>query len=200
MFSPLPPSFLSSSFWFVSRCLSMLSPFPAFFFLTPFFFFFPVSSSASHSSAHLQCCHLPRSLQQPPFLHHSFCSHLFCTTTMLSPPTAYGTPFPESFSTCQSSIAASKSEVDSLWPLRMWHVARWDSDTWLKIELLENEPQMGVYSMLGQFVRVKCLWLQIYSFIISCGLFHLEFWCRHLDSPAFFFQTALWQTILPTLQ
>lgn len=47
--------------------------------------------------------------------------------------------------------------------------------------------------MLGQFVRVKRLWLQIYYFIISCGLFHLEFWCRLLDSPAFFFQTALWQ-------
>ena len=28
-------------------------------------------------SAPLQCCHLQRSLQQPPFLHHTSCHHLF---------------------------------------------------------------------------------------------------------------------------
>ena len=55
--------------------------------------------------------------------HPSFCSHLFCLRD----------PSSESSSTCQSLTATSKSEVDSLWPLRMWHVARWDSDTWLKM-------------------------------------------------------------------
>ena len=37
-------------------------------------------------------------------------------------------PPPESSSTCQSPTVASKSEVDFLRPLRMWHVARWDSE------------------------------------------------------------------------
>ena len=42
-------------------------------------------------------------------LPHSFCSHLFCLRD----------PSSESSSTCQSPTAASKSEVDSLWSLRM---------------------------------------------------------------------------------
>ena len=48
-------------------------------------------------------------LLQPPFLLHSFCSHLFCLRDLPS----------ESSSMCQSPTVASKSEVDSLWPLRM---------------------------------------------------------------------------------
>ena len=48
-------------------------------------------------------------LLQPPFLPHSFYNHLFCPRD----------PPPESSSMCQSPTATSKSEVDSLWPLRM---------------------------------------------------------------------------------
>ena len=48
-------------------------------------------------------------LLQPPFLPHSFYSHLFCPWD----------PPPESSSMCQSPTTTSKSEVDSLWPLRM---------------------------------------------------------------------------------
>ena len=86
-------------------------------------------------SAPLPCCHLLRSLPQPPFLHHynavtsnNLCSsHLSYTTPSTAtfpslssaPPNGLRDPLPESSSTCQSSIAASKSEVDSLWPLRM---------------------------------------------------------------------------------
>ena len=55
------------------------------------------------------------------------CNHFFCFTpsaTTFSAPLLLQPPF---------LPATSKSEVDSLWPLRMWHVARWDSDTWLKM-------------------------------------------------------------------
>ena len=37
--------------------------------------------------------------------------------------------------------AATKSEVDSLWPLRMRHVARWDSDTWLNMGSAETNSE-----------------------------------------------------------
>ena len=56
------------------------------------------------------------------------CSHLFCPTPsaatfsvplLLQPPNGLQDSPPESSSTCQSPTAASKSEVDSLWPLRM---------------------------------------------------------------------------------
>ena len=83
----------------------------------------PFPSSFSSSLLCISDLPFQWSLLQPPFLPHSFCSHLFCPRD----------PPPESSSTCQSLTAASKSEVDSLWPLRMWHVARWDSDTWLKM-------------------------------------------------------------------
>ena len=80
-------------------------------------------------SAPLQCCHLQRSLQQPPFLHHyNVVTSLLAAATFPSlssaPLNGLRDPLPESSSTCQSLIVASKSEVDSLWPLRMWHVAR----------------------------------------------------------------------------
>ena len=69
-----------------------------------------------------------------PFLcppHDLCCNHLFLSN--LSPLDGLWDPLPGSSSTCQSPTAASKSEVDSLRPLRMWHVARWDSDAWLKM-------------------------------------------------------------------
>ena len=88
---------------------------------------------------------LLRSLPQPPFLppYHAVTSndlcnsHLSCTTppaAIFSCTTPSVVTFPslssaplnglrdpifESSSTCQSPIATSKSEVDSLWPLRM---------------------------------------------------------------------------------
>ena len=69
----------------------------------------------------------PRSLLHPPF----------SATLLLQPPFSslssmsldgLRDPPPESSSACQSPTAASKNEVDSLRLLRMWHVARWDSD------------------------------------------------------------------------
>ena len=60
------------------------------------------------------------SLLQPPFFVLPPCSHLFCDLF------------------CPTPSATSKSEVDSLWLLKMWHVARWDSDTWLKMRFAKT--------------------------------------------------------------
>ena len=82
---------------------------------------FSVSSSASHPSA--------TRLLQPPFPAHLLLQPPFslCTTSSTAPFSSLSSapldgqwdPSPESSSTCQSPTAASKSEVDSLWPLRM---------------------------------------------------------------------------------
>ena len=81
-----------------------LPSFSFFFFLLPSLylgFAFSMISAAATFSASL--------LLQPPFLSHSFYNHLFCPRD----------PPPESSSMCQSPTTTSKSEVDSLWPLRM---------------------------------------------------------------------------------
>ena len=82
---------------------------------------FSVSSSASHPSA--------TRLLQPPFPAHLLLQPPFslCTTSSTAPFSSLSSapldalrdPLPESSSTCQSPTAASKSEMDSLWPLRM---------------------------------------------------------------------------------
>ena len=78
-----------------------------------------------------------RFLPQPPFLQHSFCSHFPSLSSVFLD--GLLDSLPGSSSTCQSPTAASKSEVDSLWPLKMWHVAHWDSGTWLKNVICENK-------------------------------------------------------------
>ena len=107
-------------------------------------FSFPPSTTPRH----LYCSCLPSQSQNSHFL--LFLFHLgfafptifaaitfFYSHIFLQPPFAAtqrpAGPLSESSSTCQSPTAASKSEVDFLWPLRMWHVARCDSDTWLKM-------------------------------------------------------------------
>ena len=114
--SKLPEKLLrSSTIFFFSK--------PPFVFRI-FAFFFTISIAATFSVP-LPCCHLQPSLK----------SKTLCSFTMLSPPTISATttfpslssaplnglrdPLLESSSTCQSPIAVSKSEVDSLWPLRM---------------------------------------------------------------------------------
>ena len=111
---------------------------PGVFFRSPFFLepqknssFLPlVSSPLNHSSAPLftgqQAWLLqPLSLYSSTMLSPQTISAAatFSTTLLLQslfllfhlrPLTAYGTPFPESSSTCQSPTATSKSEVDSL--------------------------------------------------------------------------------------
>ena len=74
-----------------------------------FFFVFPFSILDLPSQ---------RSLPQPPFLCPTFSAATFSSLSSV-PPNGLRDPPSESSSTCQSPIAASKSEVDSLWPLRM---------------------------------------------------------------------------------
>ena len=107
-------------------------------FLFPFFLyfllFFPSVFSAFFSFPPFLFSDLPsqRSLLQPPFP-PPFLPHSFCLQD----------PLPESSSMCQSPTATSKSEVDSLWPLRMWHMARWNSDTWLKMWYAKTNREKG---------------------------------------------------------
>ena len=62
------------------------------------------------------------------------CSHLFCHLFLSRlPAAAFSATFSTATFICPTPSATSKGEVDSLWPLRMRHVARWDGDTWLKM-------------------------------------------------------------------
>ena len=76
-----------------------------------------------------QCCLPPfSSVSRICLLNDLYCSHIFCHL----------------FSRhlfCPTPSTASKSEVDSLWPLRMWHVALWDSDTWLKMRSAKSNRE-----------------------------------------------------------
>ena len=59
----------------------------------------------------------------------------FSATSSVSPPCSH---LSGRHLFCPIPLAASKSEVDSLWPLRTWHVARWDSDTLLKMRFAKT--------------------------------------------------------------
>ena len=114
-------------------------------FSLPFFWICPFNDLCR---SHLFLCPAPSAatfstalLLQPPFLLHSFCSHLFCLRDLPS----------ESSSMCQSPTVASKSEVDSLWPLRMWHVARCDSDTWLKKWSAKTNREKMTHAQMGVY-------------------------------------------------
>ena len=107
---------------------SMLSPLP---------FRKPPLVSLSFSSSHCICPFssgfaFPTISAAATFLHHTFCSHLFFSL-IRAPWRPTRPPSRKFFHVSKSYCSFKKSEVDSLWPLRMWHMARWDSDTWLKI-------------------------------------------------------------------
>ena len=107
-----PPSLLS---FFGSLLRSLPQP-P---FLPPYHAVTSNDLPKAKPSALLQCCHLQRSLQQPHFLHHyNVVTSLLAAATFPSlssaPLNGLRDPLPESSSTCQSLIVASKSEVDSL--------------------------------------------------------------------------------------
>ena len=97
---------------------------------------------------------LPFSLSRICLTNDLCCSRLFCHLFSVSPPC--NCLFCHLFGHhlfCLTPSAASKS----LWPLRMRHVARWDSDTWLKMwsaKQIEKEwpmPKWG--STAGVFVK-----------------------------------------------
>ena len=109
--SPLWFPFLFSS----TPSKTPLQPFVFLFFFLCLGFAFPTFSTAA-------TFFLAELLLQPPFcLLYSSCSHLFLSLSLYS------------HLIVPLFLRLQKGEVDSLWPLRMRHVARWDSGTWLRM-------------------------------------------------------------------